>query len=58
LPSASIASGSALLEAVATVSQASKVKDTAAKMAKGNEEKKQPEVAKRQRNIFFTSSAG
>lgn len=39
LPSASIASGSALLEAVATVSQASKVKDTAAKMAKGNDEK-------------------
>ena len=51
LPSASIASGSALLEAVATVSQASKVKDTAAKMAKGNDEKKQPEVAKRQRSM-------
>lgn len=51
LPSASIASGSALLEAVAAVSQASKVKDTAAKMAKGNEGKKQPEVAKRQRSM-------
>ena len=50
LPSASKSSGSTLLEAVASVSQERMVKDTAAKMTKGNEEKHQLDVGKRQKH--------
>ena len=50
LPSASKSSGSTLLEAVASVSQERMVKDTAAKMTKGKEEKHQLDVGKRQKH--------
>ena len=50
LPSASKSSGSTLLEVVASVSQERMVKDTAAKMTKGNEEKHQLDVGKRQKH--------
>ena len=50
LPSASKSSGSTLLEVVASVSQERMGKDTAAKMTKGNEEKHQLDVGKRQKH--------